>query len=121
MKPSVEKIEMPEMQGPVKAADFREYYANHLRLGLTPVDVALTLGRLVEPSPGIARAEEQFTVRLSPQFFKALVTNLTGLLAAYEGQFGTIPLSNKTPQEAFAGMRAAVEEIKKKATPKAKR
>lgn len=112
---SVEKVELPEMQGPFKTPDFRQYYSNHMRLGLTPVDVALTFGRLVEPTPNVTRPEEQFTVRFSPQFFKILVTNLTGLLTAYEGQFGEIPISNKTPQEALAGIKAAAEAMKKKA------
>jgi hypothetical protein len=112
---TVDTVQLPEVQGPFKAADFREYYANHLRLGLTPVDVALTFGHLVEPTPNIVRPEEQFTVRLSPQFFKALVMNLTGLLTAYEAQFGQITVSNKPPQEAFAGIKAAAEAMKKKA------
>jgi hypothetical protein len=77
--------------------------------------VALTFGRLVEPTPNIARSEEQFTVRFSPPFFKLLVKNLTNLLAAYEGQFGEIPISDKTPQEALAGIKAAAESMKKKA------
>jgi hypothetical protein len=109
-----EEPHLTQAAEPIKAADFKDYYANHVRLGLTTFDVAITFGRIVEPVPNISRPEEQFTVRLSPQFFKAVLTNLNGLLAAFEGQFGEIKLSNKSAEEVLAGIKAAAEERRKK-------
>jgi hypothetical protein len=53
--------------------------------------------------------EEQFSVRMSPQFFKAVVINLSQMMGAWESQFGEIKMSTKNAEDVLAGIRAAAE------------
>jgi hypothetical protein len=93
-----------------KSEDFKELYANHLRMAITPVDLAIWFGRITEVSVGNPGVEEQIGIRLSPQTFKTLVGNLNNILAVYESQFGIVPVVNKPMEDILSAFKEAAEK-----------
>ena len=92
-----------------KAADYREFYVNNVRIALTPNDLALLFGHIFEKSATENIILEDVAIRMSPQFCKALSVNLANAMAAWEGQFGPVTLVSKTPQDIQAGIQAAMK------------
>ncbi|HXW24197.1 MAG TPA: DUF3467 domain-containing protein [Xanthobacteraceae bacterium] len=102
-------------QGTEKADTFREFYSNHFRLGVTPFDLVLTFGHIVEkPGEGTTAIVEDMAVRLSPQTFKFITQALPGAMTLWESQFGQVQVQVKPPEEVLAAMKTLAEELKKK-------
>jgi hypothetical protein len=90
-----------------RSQNFREVYASHLKMGLTPYDFVITLGHPSEQPPGTAIIEEDVVIRLSPQFCKHLSINLAKAVETWESQFGDIKLPAKKPEDVLAAIQAA--------------
>jgi len=93
-----------------RAADFQELYANHVRVNLTPYDMAIVFGRIVEREGAVSAVDEQIAVRLSPQTFKAVTISLHKILAAYEAQFGVVSSSIKNADEMLESLKSAITQ-----------
>jgi hypothetical protein len=94
----------------VRSPNYRDVYANNLKLALTPFDIVAILGVTSEQPPGTAVIEEQVTLRLSPQFCKNLATQLSNVVAVWETQFGEITVSNKLPEDVAAAVNTAMNK-----------
>jgi hypothetical protein len=90
------------------SSDFRFFYANTVRGGITRFDLLLIFGRIVERKAGIAVAEDQCEVRMSPQFFKTVALQMNALISTYEQQFGEVQVPTKTAMEVTDGIRQAL-------------
>jgi hypothetical protein len=95
---------------PEKSDDFREIYANNIRLSITPVDLIIYFGHITETKTGGAVIKEDIGVRMSPQSLKSLVVNLTNAMVVWETQFGPIQVTAKTPQEVLNALREASQK-----------
>lgn len=80
---------------------FLSLYANSVNIRLTPWDVQLIFGEILEADERKLVIENHLAVTLSPQHAKALLNALSGQVQAYERQFGEIrytPVQPKTEQ-----------------------
>src|SRR5215204_5766910 len=73
-----------------RAESFQVLYTNSSKVRISAFDIALTLGRQGEISPGKEGLVEQVTVYMSPQHLKILALSLNGAIAQYETQFGPV-------------------------------
>jgi Protein of unknown function (DUF3467) len=94
----------------VKSADFREIYTNNLRMGMTPVDLVIWFGHIVESNESTdTYIEENVAVRFSPHLFKILTETLSGALEVYERRFGEIEIKDPpSPEEEKSGIVQAL-------------
>ena len=72
--------------------DHQEFYANNIRAGMSPWDVSLHFGVVVDPPHAVPFVEERVTIRLSPQTLKVLSVIIPGIVAQWEQRFGSVPL-----------------------------
>ena len=82
-----EKVDKPA----IKAPDFRMIYVNSTKMGLSPWDIRLILGQVVEEG-GDQLHQDMVTVVMSPQHAKAFSAAVAQTVATYEAQFGEIDL-----------------------------
>lgn len=108
---AVPRLNVPGL--PEKSSDFREYYCNHFRVAITPVDILVIFGHIAEKSADTPVLLEDVAIRFSPQTFKNIAHNFMAAIRAWEGQFGTVQLSNKTPEEVLAAIEAAAAQVTK--------
>jgi hypothetical protein len=73
-----------------KAPDYKNLYSNVVRSGVTPWDIRITFGQLVESPDNVPGAEDQITVIMSPAQAKAVLGNLQTSIQGYESLFGEI-------------------------------
>ena len=79
------------------APDFKDFYSNFVRVGMTPFDLSMTFGQIKTTSPqnSLPEAKTHATVIMSPYHFKAYVMSVNHLLAEWERQFGSVNLADK--------------------------
>ena len=85
-----------------RSGDHRDIYANNIRAGMTPWDIALHFGIIIDASDSVAQIEERATIRLSPQTMKVLVAILPSMMEQWERQFGKVPLPDGLVPESSA-------------------
>jgi hypothetical protein len=95
---SNEKIAMiPAVTGPQSPAH-QEIYTNTSKVGLSPWDIRLVFGHIIEKN-GTQMLEDLVTVVTSPQHAKVLVSAWAKAVQSYEENFGAIPdLTDKVTQ-----------------------
>ncbi len=91
----------------VKSEKYQTLYINASRMGISPWDVRMTLGHVLEREPGIAINEDQTTIVMTPSMAKALLENLAMTLRAYEQAFGEIGNPTAAIEKAQAAQKAA--------------
>jgi len=96
---STVKADAPESVAPpaatlkiTKSVDYKTTYANHTKIPASQWDLGLTFGRIVELEGGSNVIEEEITIKLSPQYFKALVSSMTISLQEWEKTFGNLSI-----------------------------
>lgn len=97
---------------PVRAPGYLDCYSNSLRIGFTPMDLALTFGRTEDAPHGGAQVEDVVTVRMSPHQFKALTQAAGAVLERWERMFGEIPGNPSRPAN-LVRLDAAFEQVAK--------
>lgn len=110
VKPAPTPILISSMQM-VKSPDFKDLYSNSPRVSMTPFDMTLMFGKIIEPSPGVNVIEDLAHVRLSPYQFKAFVQSMVVALDAWEETFGTI--NSIIPPMMKESVSAGMESLKK--------
>lgn len=75
----------------VRSESFRNIYSNTAKIGISPWDLRITYGNLIEGAPNEATNEELVTVVMSPQYAKQVAKQWQQILAQYEAAFGAIP------------------------------
>jgi hypothetical protein len=103
-----------------RPADYRVYYSNLSRLRLTNADIQIFFGLAIDSPPGTATIvnEEALSVVLTPVNAKLLLLALSSALAAYEVQFGPIPIPQDAAQKAEEIRKAVLEAAQRLAKPK---
>ncbi|MFA6231549.1 MAG: DUF3467 domain-containing protein [Rhodanobacter sp.] len=100
------------MPGPVqRSTEYKDVYSNGLVLRMTAYDLSLVFMKNVFDLDGTSHPEEQVQVTMSPFHFKTMIANLSGVMAAYEGQFGKLP---DVPAASTANLQAAFAQGNKK-------
>ncbi len=94
-----------------KAAGFSTIYVNSSRMGLSPWDIRVTLGQVMEIDAETQVNEDLVTVVMSPQHAKAVLSSLTLVVAAYEKAFGDLPDNLKMIREAKAAKAGKVAKV----------
>jgi hypothetical protein len=76
-----------------KSPDFKTYYANNVKIGMTSNDFSLICGQINSPDKeGDAPVvEDQLSIRLSPQTFRIMASALNSALDGWEKIFGKLP------------------------------
>lgn len=95
-----------QLPNTAKNEKYQTLYINASRMGISPWDVRMTLGHVLEREPGIAINEDQVTIVMTPSMAKALLENLAMTIRAYEQAFGEIGNPTATIEKAQA-VRAA--------------
>ncbi len=97
---------IPEIR---KADDYQELYVNNIRFAMTPNDLVIMFGRIMEVEVDKTQIEEKIALRFSPQTYKRLAAGIVASMAAYESQFGQVVLPpGKAPDEIMAGIEAVL-------------
>lgn len=91
-----------------QSAGYRSIYVNSSRMGVSPWDVRLTVGQVVELGAGQVNQDEA-TLIMSPQHAKQFLRSLEKTIGSYEEVFGPI-----------ADLTAAIESAKDAAAINAK-
>jgi len=108
--------EKPKVPPPItqveQSADFKQVYCNHTRLGMTPYDLVLTCGHIVDKSSNNPIVSEDVSIRFSPQSFKLLALNLNAAIAAWEAQWGTIQIRQRTAEEIVTALHESAQKLK---------
>lgn len=78
----------------VRSADYTDVYANNIRAAMSPWDISLHFGRIVELASSAPLVEETTTVRVSPQTAKILATIFPLIMSQWEERFGSLSLPN---------------------------
>lgn len=73
-----------------KGQDHRVTYANSSRMGISPWDVRIIFGQVIEAANGTQVNEDQTTVVMAPALAKQVLKNLESTVAQYEELFGEI-------------------------------
>ena len=76
-----------------KSENYKEFYSNFSRVGVSAWDLAIAFGLLNDTSEGSPSVTMETLVRMSPQQFKAFATSLPLILAEWESRFGEIHLA----------------------------
>lgn len=99
----------------VKSPEHKIFYVNSSRMGISPYDVRVIVGQVVEVAEGQVN-EDQATIIMSPEHAKAFLRSLEKTIASYEETFGEIkdpmaglrePEIEKPKVEAKAGKKQA--------------
>lgn len=77
---------------PVRAADFKEIYANLCRIGFSNSDIQLTFSLGTNDAVGAAIIQEKTTIFLAPSQAKSVAGILVNAVKEFEAQFGEIKL-----------------------------
>jgi hypothetical protein len=91
-----------------KAADYKNVYTNVVRSGVTPFDIRLVCGQVLDPDPEThgQRSEDLVGLIMSPEEAKSLLQILQGAINGYEQLYGKIrditPLLEKFKADAIA-------------------
>jgi hypothetical protein len=88
-----EKIQMvaPAEMGP-KHPDHQEIYTNTARIGVSPWDIRIMFGHVIEPIPNKPQVgQDLVTIVMSPQLAKILMGQWAKSIASYEAAYGEIP------------------------------
>lgn len=72
-----------------RGQEHKSIYVNSSRMGISPYDVRMVLGQVVELTEGQVN-EDQVTLIMSPQHAKVFLRNLGKTIALYETNFGEI-------------------------------
>lgn len=96
----------------VRSEHYRTVYADTSKMGLSPWDIRITFGLLVEVEPGRTANEEQLTVIVSPQHAKTFLRIFADNIAAWENVHGEIndPLADSAAETAAIGQQQEVAE-----------
>lgn len=73
----------------VKSPEHKNLYVNSSRMGISPYDVRMIVGQVVEIAEGQVN-EDHATIIMSPEHAKAFLRNLEKTIASYEENFGEI-------------------------------
>jgi methionine synthase II (cobalamin-independent) len=79
-----------------RSPNYISIYSNQSRLGITPWDISIIFATTDDFGAGKIEIEDQATIRLSPQHFKALCSSFAAVLKAYEKQFGVVNVNSDT-------------------------
>jgi hypothetical protein len=94
-KPQGTTKDVPTIVQPtlVKSPDFKNYYVNNVKIGITSNDFNLICGLISSPDRegGAPIVEDQLSIRLSPQTLRVVATSLTSALEGWEKIFGKLP------------------------------
>lgn len=90
------------LQGP-KHPNYQEIYSNTTKVGVSPWDLRIIYGHMVEQAPGQQVVEDLVTIVMSPQHAKVLYAHWARAIKTYEDRFGVIPdlteLASETARE----------------------
>jgi len=91
-----------------KGEGYRVLYVNASRSGLSPFDIRLTLGQVVETDdkPPAQIQEDFVALVMSPQHAKAFARSVAVTVAAYEKIFGEITDVKKIVEDAAKAAKA---------------
>jgi hypothetical protein len=98
-----------------KAADHKVVYSNVIRTGVTPFDIRIVFGHVIEAEAADSPpqiSEDLVTVILAPEEAKTIIPYLQAAVAGYEDQFGKIrdiPAILEKMKEQVAAQAAAVK------------
>lgn len=93
----------------LRSSGYQEVYSNGVALRMTPYDLSLVFTKNVFEPDGASHPEEQVQVTMSPFHFKTMITNLQGVIAIYESQFGKLA---DVPAAGTANLQAAFAQAK---------
>jgi hypothetical protein len=96
-----------------QSSAFQTVYANTCRVGISPWDIRLIFGQMIEAAPGKSVNEDQVTVVMSPQQAKAVLKGWQDSIARYEATFGEIPNPALVIERARASAKADVKSEEK--------
>jgi hypothetical protein len=85
-----EPIVKPIMLASTRAADYKNMYVNATKMGVSPWDIRVTVGQVIENADGTNVTEEQITLLMSPQHAKVVLQSLQTTIEVYERTFGEI-------------------------------
>lgn len=74
-----------------KHPEHKEWYSNTTRIGVTPWDVHIVFGHVIEHGPAQQNIEDLVSIVMSPQHAKVLLGQWAQAIQTYEAQFGPIP------------------------------
>jgi hypothetical protein len=92
-----------------KAPDHKTVYSNVVRIGITPFDIKIVFGQVVDQVPGdpAQQTEDLVTVIMSAEEAKAMIPFVQQAVQSYETRFGKIrdvtSLMAKIREEALGG------------------
>lgn len=97
----------------VQSEDHQLIYANSTRIGISPWDVQITFGHVVEREAGKTVNVDKVTIVLTPSQAKAVVHNLSLTLKTYEDMFGEIsdPIAAIQKAQAARAMKSPLPKI----------
>ena len=87
-------VDFSAMQRPgssTKSESYAIVYCNSTKMSISPWDVRITVGALVESGVSEMVNEDRLTLVMSPQHAKAVLDSLATTVRLYEESFGTIP------------------------------
>lgn len=116
------KPQLPAVRATVKGPEHKSLYVNSSRMGISPYDVRMVVGQVIEVAEGQVN-EDHATIIMSPEHAKAFLRNLEKTIASYEETFGEIkdPLTvlkqteEQKPKTAEAKPKAEAKAGKKRA------
>ena len=77
---------------PLKSPDFRQVYANNMRLNVSPWDLGITFGEIAGEQEGKPIIRETVKIYLTREIAKILSILLKNHIDAFESQFGELKM-----------------------------
>jgi len=74
----------------VRASDYKMIYINSAGGSVSPWDIRITVGNIVDLGSGEGAIEDSVTLVMSPEHAKAMVKTLSSSVEKYEELFGEI-------------------------------
>ena len=104
------------VQPPVVRSDaHRTIYINSTRMGISPWDIRMIFGQVVDSGTGTVVTQDEATIIMSPAQAKAVAENLNTTVAEFEKLFGEISNPMKSIQSAIVQtVEPAQKKLKKK-------
>lgn len=89
-----------QVSGHSRSQQYRDVYANQIRLGMTYFDFTAIFGTTEDYGPGNMGTQDQVSVRMAPGTLKQLCFALQSAIAAYEEAVGPIPFPDALREDA---------------------
>lgn len=95
-----------------KSSEFRSFYVNWLNGAFSPFDINLAIGQSRATGPNSLEVDHEANIVMSPLEAKVAVAMLSGLIQAYENNFGEVKIP-KAMEAQFAMPFPSVQMEKK--------